>query len=526
MIRFQNILNEEKKEKILIDKIGIPPEAAKEIVKICKNLSVWLINKYISFYVNEIKKLPNSTEKESILGNPKENIIPSLFKTNLLRTLKSDLTSIKDFIAVGLDGNIGTLENLDFNEILEKSNEWHKGLEVGDDIINYIEKGDIVLDFRNKEGIGFYWVNLNTNYSSEECERMGHCGRGGYGNTLLSLREYKKKNNFILNTSHLTAAIGESDGVIHQLKGKNNEKPDRKYHPFIIKLLLDNKFNITGISNTYSRGTDFSIADLEKPEIQFLYERKPQLFKTFALKILLNKLGITKKLIIDGKSKIFIKVNEMEDFIDKNGYKIEEILISPWDLFNYSYYNDKYNFKYNFKEINDKNLAKIKELTKKYIIENEIDLNDLNADYAVDEIGSSDNDWAEYDFFEEIGFSDLLDAINLSASDTENGEAINHYQEKLKDAFEEYGTVEEFSEKGILLSFDIGNDIINFYYDEPELIEVILDERCDNDINCVFIELIREGFIEKPEFYIDSRYTPGLDKKIFNEVLFERLGEI
>ena len=85
----------------------------------------------------------------------------------------------------------------------------------------------------DENGNGFYWADLNTKNSSEECNRMGHCGRSSYG-SLFSLRQNIPLNNkYKLNKSVLTAAIGE-DSILYQLKGVKNSKPKDEYHQYIL----------------------------------------------------------------------------------------------------------------------------------------------------------------------------------------------------------------------------------------------------------------------------------------------------
>jgi hypothetical protein len=124
------------------------------------------------------------------------------------------ITEIMDWVRVGLDGNLGEFKNLNLKELSLQAKKWHDSLEMGQAKINYEEKNPIIMDFRNKKGEGFYWVNLQTNNSPEECERMGHCGRTGSNNVLYSLREVKKLPNgkYTINKSHLTASIGK-DGT-------------------------------------------------------------------------------------------------------------------------------------------------------------------------------------------------------------------------------------------------------------------------------------------------------------------------
>lgn len=50
-------------------------------------------------------------------------------------------------------------------------------------------------------------------------------------------------------------------------------------------------------------------------------------------------------------------------------------------------------------------------------------------------------------------------------------------------------------------------------------------ETFDNNIKDVFVEMVLQGDIEKPDFGFDDRWSPSIDDSNFNEILRERLGE-
>jgi hypothetical protein len=72
---------------------------------------------------------------------------------------RTEMNSLRDYIRIGLNNNYDQIENLTIPEMIEKSEEWHKSMGVGDSQINYIENKPIILDFR-EDGVGFYWVDL------------------------------------------------------------------------------------------------------------------------------------------------------------------------------------------------------------------------------------------------------------------------------------------------------------------------------------------------------------------------------
>jgi hypothetical protein len=164
------VITEASKVKILIDKLGFSEESANLLDTLCGPLSVWMANKIIE-WIKSVYPTPDSV----VLGPTK------------IRPFQPKITSIMDYIRVGLNGNIKDIKNLPFEELYIKSTDWHESLGGGKAKINYQETHPIIIDFRDENGFGYYWVDLETNDSREECERMGHCGRSSKGK-LYSLR--------------------------------------------------------------------------------------------------------------------------------------------------------------------------------------------------------------------------------------------------------------------------------------------------------------------------------------------------
>lgn len=311
IIEHNNILTEASKEDILINKIGIDPEKAKEIVDILGKRSVWYVNKLIDFIVLRTNKT-------------KEDAVSEINTDNNFIAYKSLMRGISDYLSVALNNNISTIKDLNFDEINQKVVEWHQSLRSNKTEINYKETHPIVLDFRDENGEGFYWVDLETNSSSEECERMGHCGRTSAGDTLYSLRSYKRieGTDNTRNSSHLTLSLGLNNGIMFQLKGKKNSKPSPKYHKYILPLfklmVTDYETNkkeplIKGTGYEYESSKDFKIFDLDDLLLQKLYDIRPDLFRSIYDKVTLIGRGIT----INSKDEDFITEVKMS-FYDWN----------------------------------------------------------------------------------------------------------------------------------------------------------------------------------------------------------------
>ena len=148
------------------------------------------------------------------------------------------------------------LKQLSFDQALEKAREWHRELQVlgGDIDFTEPEKNTILKKYpKNDEGVEYYWVFIPSNYCDLESSRMGHCGRTGYGNKLISLRSVKPYGKgHTISDSHVTIAYSQSDndiennGIFYQVKGKKNNKPAEKYFPYIfdlIKSILNGEIN-------------------------------------------------------------------------------------------------------------------------------------------------------------------------------------------------------------------------------------------------------------------------------------------
>ena len=130
------VIIEASKVKTLIDKLGFSEENAKLLDSLCGPLSVWMANKII----DEIKSIhPNP---DAVVIGPK------------VRPYQQKITSIMDYIRVGLNGNIKDIKGDTFIELYNKSVSWHESLGGGKAKINYKETHPIILDFRTEDGTG------------------------------------------------------------------------------------------------------------------------------------------------------------------------------------------------------------------------------------------------------------------------------------------------------------------------------------------------------------------------------------
>jgi hypothetical protein len=501
----ESIITEASKKKVLMDKVGLSEENAEQLERVCGSLSVWMANKVIDYQMKTMKSWIGFDESELT----KERALEKINSGNMMNFYGSLVTEIMDWIRIGINGDVNEYKNLSLMELGEESKRWHDSLNVGGGDINYKEKGDIVLDFRDSDGEGYYWVNTGTNDCNEESKRMGHCGRTNSSNTIWSLRSVKKlKDTYTINNSVVTAAIGNNDGFIWQMKGPKNSKPKKELHKYIIPLFYltgEDNYVIKGFGREYNSKNDFQIGDLDNNEIKELYQNRPDLFNDYRTKKLLIDLGVIDKNELLTSFIINIEPHQLRNFLGndrkwgKDTTFYEQILIEPWDFWNNWEYYDPEDL---IGDVNDVNIEDIKKILSK---ESGEDLRDTPIDELL-----------EYDGFENVG-----DALRRAAN-TVDGDAYGDYLYGcLKSALETYGKVLEMNTEGIELEVDISliDDI------DDEALSVFM-ERCDDDIECAFMEAIYEGYIDIPKpSFSDDWYNSNFDERYFNEMLSDNLSE-
>ena len=514
----EGLIVEASKKDTLINKIGWDESSASILDRLCGPLSVFIGNKIIEWKIKDYGEFPEGTSPQDI----KKVIMSTLNGEQFVWRNTQNITSIMDWIRVGLNGNLGENKILSFWDLFRASEKWHDELEVGSGDINYVEENPIILDFRDGNGNGFYWADLETSNSSEECNRMGHCGTSGAGG-IYSLRQVIPLNDkYKLNKSVLTAAIG-TNGIVYQMKGGKNSKPEAMYHQYIYPLLFLKKgdgYFINGFGSEYESSSDFKLTDFDDDVIREIFAKRPELFNKRSLKKKLFKLGLIDKLPEEYVN-IEIEPDRVDRYIDGDyvvssrtnqyGTKVnvglfETILAGDtWDL--WDNYDADWKGALQYHADSDSE-ARILEVVKAMAVKNGIEIDeDLSLEDMIE----------EYDEDQEI-----IHSIQRAVNDSESDAYVDDIYKKLKEALEELGTVERMDDSGVVLRVNVGKYIDDL---EEDVYEEISD-RCDDDMSCMFDEMIGE-WVDKPDFRFDDRYySPDIDDRYFNELLQERLDEI
>lgn len=191
-------------------------------------------------------------------------------------------SKIQDYV-FGKKDVIGTFDDL---RALEQ--EWKERVKG----TTTIQEGDeIILTLPN----GFIWVRLSRGVCPEEAKAMGHCGNAGGdldNERILSLRRKKETINGLTYYDVFLTFILDENGKLGEMKGRGNEKPNKRYFPQIIALLKSPIIkSIDG--GGYLPQNNFNVEDLPEEDQDDLFTLKPALA---TLNWKYNKQGLTEEI--------------------------------------------------------------------------------------------------------------------------------------------------------------------------------------------------------------------------------------
>lgn len=259
-----NLLMEMSKRDILIKKIGLSEENADFMENLCGKLSVFITNKFIDFLYDFKTKVS------------KADIVNEINTMGILQNEELNFIDILDYIKIELKNDITELKDKSYYEIFNIATTWKDYLTEGKGDVNYIENHDIILDFRDGGKYGYYWADLNTNDSKEECNRLDHCGKSSFGENLYSLRKNQLINEkYLINTSHVTIGVTKN-GELTQIVGKFNITPKDSYTEYIkplFMLKINGKYFIQSLNRyVFTKGMTNSL-------LEYLKENRKDLFR-------------------------------------------------------------------------------------------------------------------------------------------------------------------------------------------------------------------------------------------------------
>jgi hypothetical protein len=203
-----------------------------------------------------------------------------------------------------------------FSKFEEFEEEWREKL--GDDAIDISDDPGVekILEFDD----GMAWFNLNRDYCDQEGRAMGHCGNHqatrGKNDTVLSLRSpvRDEETDTTYWKPYLTFILDTETGKLGEMKGRGNDKPAERYHPYIVELLKQPI--IKGIKGGgHAPEKNFSVDDLDEETREKLIEMKPELAN---YRYRVKKHGLSQELIDD-----LIDITSAEDYLQNHGFVID-----------------------------------------------------------------------------------------------------------------------------------------------------------------------------------------------------------
>ena len=266
------LLTEAKNTDIVVNVIGLPTEIANWLIEdYNEKLQLWFANTFKKEAVKRISGGKDVVANIMIKMLKGDRTQPSL-KNQLNRQqayFSGAFRQIADYLKnrreIAPETDEINLKTLTFTEAIRRADAWQEAvqrLKVGM-IID--ESGMIIKTYPD----GFYWIDLQKSYCSQEARAMQHCGNGTSGGILYSLRKQKQP--------YLTGDVARNSLI--QLRGRANTKPKAEYHEKIMDFLLEPKVGIVSIHpSSYRPEANFELRDLSLEQLNRLYQAKPSIF--------------------------------------------------------------------------------------------------------------------------------------------------------------------------------------------------------------------------------------------------------
>lgn len=184
--------------------------------------------------------------------------------TNIEHYLSLPIASIRNYV----------FKYEDPEELLLKFQEYEKEWQAEGKGAFEDDEAKPIIKFPN----GLAWYDLGKAYCPKEADAMGHCGNkpGRYRNeTILSLRAKVQRGTKTLYKPYLTFIL-DNNGMLGEMKGRFNNKPEEKFHDEIVALLRNPM--VQGIKGGgYLSHNNFSLNDLPDDVREKLQDEKPEL---------------------------------------------------------------------------------------------------------------------------------------------------------------------------------------------------------------------------------------------------------
>jgi hypothetical protein len=151
---------------------------------------------------------------------------------------------------------------------------WRQRIEEEKSLITPASEDEIRISFPD----GYAWWLLPRGGCPVEAKAMGHCGNvpsQRSGDQILILRRQVQRSD-VVKWYPVATFIVDADGQLGEMKGRGNDKPAAKYHPYIVALLRHHMI-LAIKGGGYMPENNFSMGDLEPQTRDQLIAEKPEL---------------------------------------------------------------------------------------------------------------------------------------------------------------------------------------------------------------------------------------------------------
>jgi len=318
-----------KAKNIITEKIGLNEENASFLIEQSPKFAIWMADNILK---DVMKKIESEYKTDELLGKQipkltqpflKEKALEEINRFNFInRNYRTQIRLILDWLQHPITPT-QNLRELSIDSAFEKAQIFHEELKViGGDIDFKEAEGNIVLKNypKNSEGLSYYWVLIPKNFCELESSRMGHCGRTGYGNILISLRSVKPYGSgHTISDSHVTIAYGNSDGYFYQVKGKKNQKPSEKYYEYIYDLIVSMLSKDLGLESLDFLSQEINKLNVAIENIESEFNKKNNEINERGFQIAtIDVIAFTdaKKILTDKKEILENKLSKIEQLVE------------------------------------------------------------------------------------------------------------------------------------------------------------------------------------------------------------------
>lgn len=222
---------------------------------------------------------------KTILGNDIGQIVFNKIhtETGSLRKMsdkrvKEIAYTVSNYIEAVHSSDYSFLNNKTIKEIEDLWGSWIHEYKINYTTKDYIERNKILLD-RRTDGFGFYWVDLEKEFCVESLIRRDDCGRANYGDTIIELREQTDSENL----TWVAIVYNKISNNIRQIKGRNNQKPDKEYWSQISDFMLNGDYPINTYVPQFKSENDLKMIDFDIVTRNRIKNKHPNLFMVKSL---------------------------------------------------------------------------------------------------------------------------------------------------------------------------------------------------------------------------------------------------